>query len=156
MNYVNSSMPSQHLTRIIAVQITYAFLINETDNPDLLIKNIKESFFATIEYNTVYLDTLIKYMSANHLQYNEIIARHLSHTWSIERISQMILAIIYMSITEMHCYIELEKKIILNEYVNIAREFLSIKEVNFINAILDKIASTISSQDNLVYDNRDN
>jgi len=71
---------------------------------------------------------------------DKIIGPKLSANWSLERINKVALAILRTSTYEI-CYQKgIDNKIVIDEAVNIAREFGPDDSYKFINAVLDKIA----------------
>lgn len=72
-----------------------------------------------------------------------IITRNLNENWQKERMSQIIMALLRAAVFELSSEKQLPFKIIINEYVNIARGFCNDKEASFVNGILDKIAHEV-------------
>ncbi len=70
---------------------------------------------------------------------DKLIENHLSSSWSMERINRVALAILRISIYEMLYQKEAEQKVVIDEAVNIAKDFDTDDSYKFINAILDKI-----------------
>lgn len=68
-----------------------------------------------------------------------LIKDHLSSSWTLDRINKVSLAILRTSIYEMKYQSEAQAKIVIDEAVNIAREFGPDDSYKFINAVLDKI-----------------
>ena len=59
--------------------------------------------------------------------------------WSMGRIEPVVLSILRSGIFELGEQKDSLKKVIMNEYINIAHSFFNGKEPAFINAILDKV-----------------
>jgi len=71
---------------------------------------------------------------------DKIIVPKLSSNWSLDRINKVALAILRTGTYEI-CYQKgIDSKIVIDEAVNIAREFGPDDSYKFINAVLDKIA----------------
>ena len=70
---------------------------------------------------------------------DELIKNHLSENWTLERINKVSLAILRTSIFEMKFQNGSQTKIVIDEAVNIAREYGLEDSYKFINAVLDKI-----------------
>ncbi len=70
---------------------------------------------------------------------DKLIENHLSSSWSMERINRVALAILRISIYEMLYQKEAEQKVVIDEAVNIAKDFDTDDSYKFINEILDKI-----------------
>ena len=74
---------------------------------------------------------------------DELIKNHLSENWSIDRINKVSLAILRTSIFEMKFQNGSQSKIVIDEAVNIAREYGLEDSYKFINAVLDKIGKEV-------------
>ena len=70
---------------------------------------------------------------------DKLIENHLSASWSMERISRVALAILRTSVYEILFQNGAEAKIVIDEAVNIAKDFDTDDSYKFINAVLDKI-----------------
>ena len=70
---------------------------------------------------------------------DKLIENHLSASWSMDRISRVALAILRTSIYELLFQNGAEAKIVIDEAVNIAKDFDTDDSYKFINAVLDKI-----------------
>ena len=70
---------------------------------------------------------------------DKLIENHLSSSWSIDRISRVALAILRTSVYEILFQAGAEPKIVIDEAVNIAKDFDTDDSYKFINAVLDKI-----------------
>lgn len=67
------------------------------------------------------------------------IKAHLSPTWSMERINKVTLAVLRTSIYELVYQKSVEPKIVIDEAINISKNYGSDDSYKFINAVLDKI-----------------
>ena len=70
---------------------------------------------------------------------DKLIESHLSSSWSMERISRVALAILRTSVYELLFQNGAENKIVIDEAVNIAKDFDTDDSYKFINAVLDKM-----------------
>lgn len=70
---------------------------------------------------------------------DEKIKSHLSPTWSMERINKVTLAVLRTSIYELVYQNSVEPKIVIDEAINISKNYGSDESYKFINAVLDKI-----------------
>ena len=70
---------------------------------------------------------------------DKLIESHLSSSWSMERISRVALAILRTGVYELLFQNGAESKIVIDEAVNIAKDFDTDDSYKFINAVLDKI-----------------
>lgn len=74
---------------------------------------------------------------------DDLIKNHLSENWTLERINKVSLAILRTSIYEMKFQNGSQPKIVIDEAVNIAREYGLEDSYKFINAVLDKIGKEV-------------
>lgn len=70
---------------------------------------------------------------------DKVITEHLSANWSFERINKVALAILRTSAYELLYQKDISPKIVIDEAVNIAKNYGTDDSYKFINAILDKI-----------------
>ena len=70
---------------------------------------------------------------------DKLIENHLSSSWSMDRLSRVALAILRTSVYELLFQNGADAKIVIDEAVNIAKDFDTDDSYKFINAVLDKI-----------------
>jgi len=147
---------TKSIARIAAIQTIYQFhnSNNESDIDTILLRmvdfykdaNLKNDhdladntkFKLKPSYN--HLQELVR-MTFEHLaEIDEIIEQHLTKEWKIENISNLLLAVLRTSISEMKYFPETPRKVIINEYTDIASDMLDDGEIGFVNSLLDKYA----------------
>lgn len=77
---------------------------------------------------------------------DKVIEAHLSSNWSMDRLNRVTLAILRTSVYEILFQKDVDSKIIIDEAVNIAKEYGTDDSYKFINAVLDKIGKDESSK----------
>lgn len=77
---------------------------------------------------------------------DKLIEPKLSASWSLDRINKVALAILRTGTYEICFQKGIDNKIVIDEAVNIAREFGPDDSYKFINAVLDKIAKDEESK----------
>lgn len=77
---------------------------------------------------------------------DKYIVEHLSPSWSMERINKVTLAILRVSIYEMKFQNFAQSGIVIDEAVNIAKNYGPDDSYKFVNAILDKIGKDEKSE----------
>ena len=70
---------------------------------------------------------------------DKLIENHLSSSWSMDRISRVSLAILRTSVYEILFQNGSEPRIVIDEAVNISKDYDTDDSYKFINAVLDKI-----------------
>tara|TARA_B100001250_G_scaffold279027_1_gene241411 strand:- start:267 stop:1151 length:885 start_codon:yes stop_codon:yes gene_type:complete len=92
-----------------------------------IFKNkIDEQFAKVLFFKTVELKEKINEQIFN-----------LAENWDLERISNSDLALLQLAITEIIEFEDIPKKVTINEYIKISKEYCSPKSYEFINGILD-------------------
>jgi len=114
---------------------------------NMLIKSIKKDSKKTTEFivmdkfkNTAdkdFVDKLFIKTIANHKKNEEIIDTN-SKNWKLDRIAYVDMLLMEMALTEAIEMADIPIKVILNEYIELAKIFSSKKSSVFINGILDK------------------
>ena len=128
---------SRRKGRILAFQGLYSWDVSQSPLEEVLkfswLQSDKEdeeqTFAAMIISGTV---EHIKEIDA-------LITKHISSNWTFERINKVSLAILRTSVYQMKFQAGVEPKIVIDEAVNIAREYGPEDSYKFINAVLDKI-----------------
>lgn len=134
-------------SRIAAVQTVYALLCGDYDSTPidevifemLEIQTNHEDDEALKEIDEAYMIQLVRVYHSNQSRFEAEISKFLSESWSTDRLAKVVLAILFAALSEMYLNPELEKKIVVNEYIEIAKLFNHDGEAAFINSILDKV-----------------
>ena len=139
--------------RVIAFQALYSWDVSKSSLDDLLtfswLQKDAEIEAGLQEHETPISETakeertfasLIIAGTISHIdEIDKLIENHLSASWSMDRISRVALAILRTSIYELLFQNGAEAKIVIDEAVNIAKDFDTDDSYKFINAVLDKI-----------------
>ena len=133
---------SRRKSRIIAFQALYSWNVSRVPTEELLTFSWlkKDSEFTPNELEEQTFASFIISGTIDHLdEIDNLISSHLSSSWTMERINKVSLAILRTSTYEIKFQAGPNPKIVIDEAVNIAKEYGSDDSYKFINAILDKI-----------------
>ena len=133
-------------TRLAAIQLVSQKLVNNQD-----IENIKDDFdkhyrntkidksSEKIEYNINFLSKLVNYYKKINIKniYQEI-NDLITFDRKFEKWDTINKAILLVAISELKYSKNIKYKIILNDYLEISKSFVNLKDTKIINAILDK------------------
>lgn len=75
----------------------------------------------------------------NKEQFDKTIEQSLIN-WRIERLAKIDLCILRLALGEMEAFPEIPKRVTLNEYIELAKEFGTNESFAFVNGILERIA----------------
>ena len=134
-------------TRLAAIQLVSQQLVNNQD-----IESIKDDFdkyyrnttidntSEKIQYNVNFLSKLVDYFkSIDSKNVSEEINNLIDFDRNFEKWDTIIKAIILVAISELRNSEKMKIKIILNDYIEVSKSFVSLKETKLINSILDKL-----------------
>lgn len=140
---------SRRKGRILAFQALYSWDVSKTPLEDLLTfswigkdsenQTDDQPLTSTAKDEQLFAGLIISGTIQNIDQIDELIKSHLSVSWSFERINKVTLAILRTGIYELKYQKESQPKIVIDEAVNIAKDFGTDDSYKFINAVLDKI-----------------
>ena len=146
----NKKIGRRYNTRLAAVKSVYNLEINSClnikKNANDLANDIMAYYKQSEENVSIDRDFLFHLISGvfNHKDnLDEKIKEKLGVNWKFERLEAVIVAILRTSVFEILNDSETPLKIIINEYINITKEFYDEKEVGFINSVLDKIGHAV-------------
>ena len=133
-------------TRLAAIQLVSQQLINNQD-----IENIKDDFDKyyrntkidkspeKIEYNINFLSKLVSYYKKiNSKKLSQEINSLITFERKFEKWDTINKAIMLVAISELKYSNNFKDKIILNDYLEISKSFVNLKDTKIINALLDK------------------
>ena len=134
-------------TRLVAIQIVSQQLVNKND-----IELIKEEFdkhyrntiiddnLEIVKYNINFLSKLINYFKTlNFENLSKEINNIIDFNRKFEKWDTINQAIMLIAISELRNSETKKIKIILNDYLEISKSFITLKETKLINSILDKL-----------------
>ncbi len=113
----------------------------------LIIKSIKQlkpnynltlNEFEVAEDDREFLIDLFRKTILHHKEYNDEINEK-TPNWDTDRIAGIDLILIKMAITEFLYFPSIPTKVSINEYIEIAKDYSTLKSSYFINGVLDKI-----------------
>ncbi|MDR1694395.1 MAG: transcription antitermination factor NusB [Lactobacillaceae bacterium] len=95
------------------------------------------------ELDTSYFASLVKGVHKNKEDIEKSIDKYLEKDFTFERFDGTLQALLLCAIYEIIYTHDVDVKVIIKEYVDLAYAFFTKKEPKMVNAILDKIAKTI-------------
>ena len=140
-------MEARKNSRKIAVQAVFQFFFSKQDINLILeefcIYRIKENIRSKSKYDIDFLKKIVVGVQENEKKIISLIECNLSQDWLINRLDPTMQAIISLAIYELINCKDIPLKVIINEYVSIARQYLDDGNIGFVNGILDNLAKKI-------------
>lgn len=138
---------SRRKGRIIAFQSLFSWDANNVPLDELLTfswlkkdsENEEAANSGASEDENMFASIIVSGTIQNIEEIDALIDSHLSASWTRDRINKVALAILRTSIYEMKFQEGSNPKIVIDEAINIAKEYGAEDSFKFINAVLDKI-----------------
>ena len=131
---------AKSISRLAAVQLMYEKDLLNTTTDDA-VKCFKYYISQEELYNEMHKRFFKKLVSHFSDNIESIYESNLSNTAGIKD-SNIINSLVKVAIIEM-LHTNVAKPVIINEYIELAKDFMNQNEVKMINAVLDKIAKSI-------------
>lgn len=124
----------RHLARIVVLQTLYA-VEHAEQGLDEAFDAIANKEGLKEQHRKFAIDLLNEVISKKQWADEHISA--LAENWKIERIAFIDKVIMRMAMTELAVFIDVPVKVVLNEAIELAKDFSTMKSSKFINGILD-------------------
>lgn len=133
-------MASRRKGRILAFQALYAWDVSRLTLTDLLdFTWIEADKRERLGEDGIAFPRLIIAGTTEHIiEIDDMIKKHLTN-WDIDRLNKVDLAILRMSVYSLMFQKDLHPSIIIDEAIDISKEFGSDESFRFVNAVLDSI-----------------
>ena len=126
--------------RILAFQAMYSWEVGGVNIDDLLSFSwLIDSESDKTEQERLFAKLLVNGTVENISQIDGIIKSKLSEKWTIDRINKVALTVLRLSIYEMMFQKETDSVIIIDEAIEISKDFGAEDSYKFINAVLDNV-----------------
>lgn len=129
----------RHNARCHAMQALYQWQMNPVTSGELLLHFYQDNDLT--QCDETYFQALVKGAVESREQVDSLMLTELDR--SIEDLNPVELAVLRLSIFELKECMDVPYKVVINEALNIAKEFGSVEGYKYVNAILDKLAPTL-------------
>lgn len=141
---MTSKVISKHISRLAAVQFVYQLEITNKSSPEVVeefVNTYIKSDEAYQDINLRFFKKLVSYINTTE-NLEQLIEETLQSQKSLYNLSVMELCILKTAIVEM-VNTKTDLPIIINEYVEIAKDFFEQGTTRFINALLDALSKKV-------------
>ena len=132
--------------RLLAVQALYQQEFSKQTAASVMTEFLQHRAPAEL-VDTGLFQRLVKLANAEKAQFTQMIESNLAAGWTLARIDTVLKPILLAGIAEIVGEAKTPIKVVLSEYVHIARSFFMHKEPAFVNSLLDKIARLVRPHD---------
>ncbi|MBR6153809.1 MAG: transcription antitermination factor NusB [Treponema sp.] len=131
---------SRRKGRILAFQALYSYDVGGESLEQLLKLEWADLKESEKDADTVDFARILISGTINHIEeVDEVIKRHLTQNWEFSRVNKVSLAILRISCFTLLFQPEIHPTIVIDEAIDIAREYGADESYKFINAVLDHI-----------------
>ena len=137
------SVPSRTRARLAAVQALYQMDLTQRDLSQVLDEFISHRFNTVEIYEGAdrsFFRDVASGVAHGQAKIDSEIAGHLAEGWRLSRIDSIMRAILRSGVYELLEKRDVPARAILNEYVEIARDFFGGEEPGVVNGVLDRVA----------------
>ena len=145
-------------SRFFATQILFSYFFNKNEiNENIVdLKSFLEEYYILDEFsinsleeykkmvNLDFLNTLLLGTIEHIEDIDNFLNKNIEGKYTFSLIDDLIKIILRLATFEFY-YTDTDKKIIINEYVDIAGEYFDEKAISFVNAILDNLSKIINN-----------
>ena len=159
--FISEKIRKKSEARLAAVQATYMIAI--TENPvEVVIKDFvdgkvgrfviaektldKEEMVPVHEIDGAYFSELVKGVHTHKKDIEKSLNTYLEKGWTFERMDETMRALLLCAIYEITTNLDINIKVIIKEYVDLAYAFFTKQEPKMVNALLDQIAHDVRPQ----------
>ena len=135
--------------RILTVQAIFEHLSRDDETVEEILdyyKSNRNGEVDKIKPDQNYFTKLFLNTTDNKQAIIKVIEDNLSQNWKIERVDQLLIAILMVGISDI-MLAKFNNSLIISEYIRITEAFFAQKECNFVNKILDKAKVIIEKTD---------
>ncbi len=134
------SVQPRSAARLAALQALYQLEMTEAA-PDQVIREFIEFRFDRDEpHDNAFFADLVHGVLKHQVEIDRAIASALSEGWTLSRIDSILRALLRAAAYELIGRADVPAKVVIDEYVELARDFFAGDEPKFINAVLDRLA----------------
>jgi len=149
MTQKKSNKSARHSARIALVQALYQHEQTQ-QNTTIIAREFIDHHFINTDQEADYFAPDQSYfqrlMEAIPLKIPEIdleIQNYLQDNWKMDRLAAVVRSLLRSACYELMFEPLVPTPVVLNEYIEVARDFLDEREVKFVNGILDNIAKNV-------------
>ena len=136
--------------RIAAVQALYQLSATDAAPDDVVdefrLHRMREAGPAAAADKALFTE-IVQGACGDRAALNRMIEGSLSENWTLERMDRVLVALLNAGTWELHGRSETPARVVIAEYVDVARVFFDNREPAFVNGMLDRLARTLRSEE---------
>lgn len=161
--FVSEKIKMRTSARLAALQATYMIAYGQLPVDEVIKNFVKgevgrfviaedfpdhEEMIAVEQMDTEYFTYLVKGVHANKEQLEKSLSVYLNEGWSFDRMDGTLQALLLCAVYEIANTLDVDVKVIIKEYVDLAYAFFTKYEPKMVNALLDQISKSVRAENN--------
>jgi N utilization substance protein B len=128
-------------TRLLLTQIVYQQHLRQQPLPVVVKEYLLHHLNANPKhYHRDFFDTMVHFLTDQHASLEKKLRTYETETWRYERMDPVLLGILMVGMAELLAQPETPTNVIIHEYIELSKDFLTDKDAKFVHALLDKMA----------------
>ena len=135
--------------RVAAVQALYQMDLAGTDLNDVIAEFLRERFTEENREETIegadrlFFADVLRAVLRLQREIDPLVDEQLATGWRLVRVDAILRAVLRAGVAELLDRADVPARVVINEYINVARFFFSEDEPRVVNGVLDKIAHLV-------------
>ena len=126
--------------RLAALQALYQLEITGADPGDVTEEFIQHRFVQGAPHDEAFFSDVVRGVVKHQVEIDRALAHSLAEGWTLARIDSILRALLRAAAYELLHRADVPAKVVIDEYVELARDFFETNEPKFVNAVLDRLA----------------
>jgi N utilization substance protein B len=134
----NRSAQRRRAARLLAVQALYQMELNPTPLPLVIVEFRAHRLDAGID--AAHFERLLRDADGRRDDIDRMLGAALAKGWTVERLEAVLRALMRAGAAELLCRADVPAKVVVAQFVDIARGFFTGREPAMVNGVLDRLA----------------
>lgn len=143
MTSVPKAHSSRHLARRSAMQAIYQWQHTQCISSEIIQQFMEDDLLLKVDY--AYFTELLDGVINHCVEIDESISAHLDRP--LQQLNPVELAVMRVAVFELHYKLEVPYRVVINEALEIAKEFGAEQGHKYVNAILDQLAPKLRAHE---------
>ena len=163
VKFVSEKIKMRTSARLAAVQATYMIAYGQLPVDEVVQDFVKgevgryvikedlpdqEEMVPVEQMDVAYFSALVKGVHTHKEELEKSLANYLNEGWSFERMDGTLQALLLCAVYEIVYTLDIDVKVIIKEYVDLAYAFFTKYEPKMVNALLDQVSRSIRPVEN--------
>ena len=137
---MNPDFRKKSAARLQAVQTVYLCLMRSDVSATEALQSCKAEQPSDVAVDEDFCKKLVLYWEERKDVLTEAISRHLTKSWSVERLDRVLCAIMQVGTAELYAFPHVDAALTVSEYLDVAHAFFQGDEYKIINGVLNAVA----------------